>query len=57
MQNFASGGFSVPQLGHFDARAPPQDMQKRARSGLLVPQFAHTPPTYRRLRTRRKFLV
>ena len=37
MQNLASGGFSVAQLGHAVASGAPQDMQKRARSGFSVP--------------------
>jgi hypothetical protein len=38
MQNFASGGASAPQLGQRLASAVPHDMQKRAASGLAVPQ-------------------
>ncbi len=50
MQNFAPGGFSVPQLGHEAESPAPQDMQKWARSGLRVPQAtqATSPATGQR---------
>jgi hypothetical protein len=38
MQNLAPGGASAPQFGQRRASADPQDMQKRAASGLAVPQ-------------------
>ena len=44
MQNFASGGFSVPHDGQLGASAVPHDMQNRARSGFSVPQLGQTPP-------------
>jgi hypothetical protein len=44
MQNFAPGGLSTPQLGHFAFSSPPHDMQNRARSGFWVPQLGQIPP-------------
>jgi hypothetical protein len=44
MQNLASGGFSVPQVGQVGDSAPPHDMQNRALSGFAVPQLGQTPP-------------
>ena len=41
MQNRASAGAGLPQLGQLRASAFPQDMQKRAPSGFSVPQFPH----------------
>ncbi len=40
MQNLASAGFAVPQLGQVAGSADPHDMQNRARSGFSVPQLA-----------------
>src|SRR5687768_1189885 len=45
MQNFASGGFSVPQEGQRAASAAPHDMQNRARSGFSVPQLGQLIPS------------
>jgi len=43
MQNFAPGGFWVPHAGQVDDKAPPHDMQKRARSGFSMPQLGQAP--------------
>ena len=39
MQNFASGGATVPHDGQTASSAFPHDMQKRASAGFSVPQF------------------
>ena len=44
MQNFAPGGFSVPQLGQLAASDAPHDMQNRALSGFSTPQLGQAPP-------------
>jgi hypothetical protein len=52
MQNFAPGGFSVPQEAQTAASAVPQDMQNFAPAGFSVPQFAQAPvPMRLRIRT------
>jgi hypothetical protein len=39
MQNFAPGGFSVPQEGHLAASGEPHAMQNFACGGFSVPQL------------------
>jgi len=43
MQNFAPGGFSVPQAGQAAASGLPHDMQNFAPSGFSVLQLEHIP--------------
>jgi hypothetical protein len=45
MQNLAPAGFSTPQLGHSGVSSVPQDMQKRARSGLVAAQLGQVLPS------------
>ena len=44
MQNFARGGFSAPQFAQAGGSSPPQDMQKRARSGFSAAQEGQVRP-------------
>jgi hypothetical protein len=46
MQNFAPGGFSVPQVGQLAARAVPHDMQKRASAGSDSPHALHVSASW-----------
>jgi hypothetical protein len=41
MQNLAPGGFSVPQLVQRGESSPPQETQKRARSGFSAAHVGH----------------
>jgi hypothetical protein len=57
MQNLAPTGFSAPQLGQPAGISDPQDMQKRARSGLVAAQTGQVLSGAMRIRIgQREFL-